>query len=235
MKAHLKAWSAKFDALQQREKVLVAVATVFVIGMGGYSLGVEPVLLRSAALKKQIAQQRTEMLTLRAQIDGLRAQLKDPDAANKVALVELRERIAASDRALHEYDNKLVPPDRVPQLLQSLFVRHHGLQLVSLQTLAPLPLLAPRPAEGKPTDGKPVDGKAPQAAAPVKGGNIHKHGIEIRMAGNYLDLLAYVTELEQLPQKLLWGRMSLATDAWPRSELTLTVYTLSLDPTWMIV
>jgi MSHA biogenesis protein MshJ len=69
----------------------------------------------------------------------------------------------------------------------------------------------------------------------VKGGNIHKHGIEIRMAGNYLDLLAYVADLESLPQKLLWGNMALTVTAYPRSELTLTVYTLSLDPTWLVV
>ena len=233
MKARWQAVSAKFGGLRQREKLLVAAAALFVVGMGGYTFGVEPARVRAAALKTQIAQQKTELQTLQAQLGDLRAAAKDPDAASKASIAEARQKIAAADQALRQYDNKLVPPERVPQLLQSLFARHRGLQLLSLQTLPPSPLLAPPKAEGKPQAG--ADAKAAPPAVGEKGGNIHKHGIEIRMAGNYLDLLAYVSELEQLPQKLLWGRMSLATAAWPQSELTLTVYTLSLDPTWMVV
>ena len=214
-----------------REKKIVAAATVIVIVMGGYTFWVEPAQLRSAALNKQIAQQKTEMQTLQEQVAGLKSQVKDPDAPNKAALAEAKGQIAASEQVLRQYDSTLVPAERMPQLLQSLFVRHRGLELVSLQTLPPSPLLGPSAA--KPTEGKPADGKAPAPAA--KGGNIHKHGIEIKMAGNYLDLLAYVAELEGLPQKLIWGRMSLAVTAFPRSELTLTVYTLSLDPIWMVV
>lgn len=224
MKARWRAVAAKFSALQQREKLLVAAAAIFGAGLGGHSLGVEPVTMRAAALEKQLVQQKAEIQTLQAQIGGMRASMRDPDAPNRAALAETRQKIAVAEQALQAFDKKLVPPQRVPQLLQSMFTRHRGLQLLSLQTLPPLPLLAPPKVEGK------------AAAAPAeKGGNIHKHGIEIKMAGNYLDLLAYVAELEQLPQKLLWGRMSLATVAWPDSELTLTVYTLSLDPVWMVV
>jgi MSHA biogenesis protein MshJ len=224
VKARWQAVSAKFGALQQREKLLVAAAAIFVVSMGGYTVGVEPAQVRARALKTQLTQQKTEIQALKSQTAALESQVRDPDAANRAALAEVGRKIAAADRALREYDSKLVPPERVPQLLQSLFVRHRGLQLLSLQTLPPTPLLAPPKTDGK-----------PPAGAEAKDGNIHRHGIEIRLAGNYLDLLAYVAELERLPQKLLWGRMSLATSAWPQSELTLTVYTLSLDPTWMVV
>ena len=233
MKTRLKALTAKFDALQKREKQMVAAAVLFAIVMGGYTFGVEPAQLRAAALKKQIAKQKADLQMAQAQVVVLKAQMRDPDAANKQSLADTRGKLAVADRALHEYDAKLVPPERVPQLLQSVLAQHRGLQLVSLQTLPPAPLLVPKTEEKPPAGAaaKPVPAPAPVE----KGTNIHKHGLEIRMAGSYLDLLAYVEELERLPQKLLWGRMSLSTAAWPRSELTLTVYTLSLDPTWMIV
>ena len=237
MKARWQVLSAKFAALQQREKMLTAGAVVVVIVMGGFTLWVEPAQLRIAVLTKQIAQQKTEMQGLQAQVAGLKSQLKDPDAPTKAALAEAKVQVAAAEKALLEYDKTLVPPERMPQLLQSLFVRHRGLELMSMQTLPPAPLLAPptATAESRPPEAKAADGKKPAPPPAVKGGNIHKHGIEIKMAGNYLDLLAYVADLEQLPQKLLWGRMTLAVTAYPRSELTLTVYTLSLDSTWMTV
>ncbi len=69
----------------------------------------------------------------------------------------------------------------------------------------------------------------------MPGGNIYKHGIEIKLAGGYGDLLAYVADLEASPQKLLWGGMRLTVKQFPVSELTLTVYTLSLDSIWLVV
>lgn len=240
MKARFQVYADKFAALQQREKTLVAAATVAVIVLGGYTLWVEPPLLRAAALRKQIQQQKTELQGLQAQLVVMSSQVRDPDAQNRAALAEVKSRLDAVDRSLRRYETTLVPPDKVPQLLQALISRHRGLELLSLQTLPPQPLLAPaaKPdakAEGK-GDGKTPEPKAPETRTPpAKGSNIHKHGIEIRMAGNYLDLLAYVAELDGLPQKLLWGGMSLEVTAYPRSELMLTVYTLSLDPTWMVV
>ncbi|MDO9244269.1 MAG: hypothetical protein Q7U32_10740, partial [Rhodocyclaceae bacterium] len=80
------------------------------------------------------------------------------------------------------------------------------------------------------------EGEKPGATtASMPGGNIYKHGIEIKLAGNYQDLLAYVNELEASPQKLLWGNLRLAVKKHPVSELTLIVYTLSLDSIWLVV
>jgi hypothetical protein len=44
-----------------------------------------------------------------------------------------------------------------------------------------------------------------------------------------------VAELENAPQRLLWDRLSLQVIAHPRNELTLTVYTLSRHPDWLVV
>ena len=40
-------------------------------------------------------------------------------------------------------------------------------------------------------------------------------------------------QLEKLQQKLLWGQLSYRVIEYPRAELTLTVYTLSPDRTWL--
>ena len=68
-----------------------------------------------------------------------------------------------------------------------------------------------------------------------RGENIYRHGLEVRLAGSYADLLDYVAELERTPQRLLWGGMMLSVTTYPRSELTLTVYTLSRDRDWLAV
>lgn len=229
LKARWLAWSSRFAALQQREKLLVAGAVVFAILFGGYSFWIEPALLKKARLQKAIAQQQAEQAQVQAQLQALVTQGGDPDAPNRAVLARLQQELAAADRDIRGFDRALVSPEQAPALLQTLLARHRGLALVSLTTLPPQPLVAPPPPSKD-------DGKAAAAArAAPAGSNIYRHGIEIRIAGSYHDLLAYVSELEGGPQKLLWGGMQLAVRQYPVSELTLTVYTFSLDPAWLVV
>jgi MSHA biogenesis protein MshJ len=217
-------WSNRFAALQRREKQMVIGAVLFAILFGGYTFWIEPARIQSARLKKTLEQQRAEQTQLQTQLVAMR-QGADPDAGNRALLAQLQQELVATERDIQGFDRVLVPPSQAPALLQSLLARHRGLSLVSLTTLPPQPLVASPAAEGSQVSDAPA----------LPGGNIYKHGIEIKLAGGYHDLLAYVGELEGGKQKLLWGVMKLAVQKYPVSELTLTVYTLSLDSTWLSV
>lgn len=225
MKAQWQTLASRFAALKRREQYLVAGALLALIVLGGYSFWVEPAQLRKAALARQIAQDQSDMGVLQGQVAGLQARIRDPEAADRTALAGIRQQLAAIDQQLAGFDQQLVAPDQMSNVLQALLSRHGGLELVSLKTLEPVPVI--EPAAGKPSDS----GKD----APPDSGNIYKHGIEIKLAGGYLDLLNYVDEMEKSPQRLLLGGMSLAVDKYPRVELSLTVYSLSLDRTWLII
>lgn len=213
------AGASRFDALQQREKLMVSAAVWVVILFGGHSLWIEPAQMQKARLHKAIAQQQAEQAQLTAQLATLATQAGDPDAINRTVLAQLQQQLLAAERDIRAFDGLLVAPAQAPALLQTLLAKHRGLTLISLTTLAPQPLIA-RTAE-----------KTDSAA----GGNIYKHGIEIRLAGGYHDLLAYVDDLEKGPQKILRGNMQFAVQKHPVSELTLTVYTLSLESIWLVV
>jgi MSHA biogenesis protein MshJ len=59
--------------------------------------------------------------------------------------------------------------------------------------------------------------------------------VEITVKGNYQNLLNYLNALEKLPVKMFWGKMELVAGEYPVSTMKLTLYTLSLDKTWLIV
>jgi len=220
--AKWQAGSARFAALQPREKVMVVGATVFAILFGGHAFWIEPAQLQKARLAKTVEQQRAEQAQLSAQLAALAGKAGDPDAANRAALERLQQDKARADDEIGQYDRWLVPPQAAANLLQTLLARHRGLTLVSLTTLPVSPLVAVRDGD----EGADV----PAAMA----GNLYKHGIEIRLRGSFHELLAYVAELEGGPQKLLWGGMRL-TSQYPVSELTLTIYTLSGESAWLVV
>jgi len=107
-------------------------------------------------------------------------------------------------------------------LLERLLARNAGLRLLSLKTQAPQSVLHEKdPARD--SDGKPVE----------RSFDLYRHGVEIRLEGNYSQLQTYLAELEKLPQRLLWGPLSYRVIDYPRAEMTLTVYTLSPDKTWL--
>lgn len=217
--------SARFDVLAMREKALVSVA-ILVGGLFlGYSFLIEPQIIREANQAKRIAQVKLEIDGVEAQLAATQTQKKDPDATNRAALQEVRKNMAAIDTRLHSIQDSLVPPDKMQAFLAALLSKNRGLEVLSLRTL-PATALVER-AEAK-KEGK-------QDALLAKGANIYKHGVEIRLAGKYNDLLSYLAEMESMPQRIIWSRAELSVEEYPRSVLLLTVYTLSLDRKWLVV
>ncbi len=226
MKAVWRIWSDRYAALSKREQVMVAVAMVAAAGFLLVTFWVDPATRRGTDLRTGLATRQTELTALEGQIAGLKSQLEDPDAVGRRQLAELQARLGAVDAQIGKLDDKLVPPQRMGLVLQAVLARHRGLTLVGLRSLAPEPLLVLTAADKGAGDGKPAEARKE---------NIYRHGLEVRLAGSYADLLGYVAELERTPQRLLWGGMALSVTAYPQSELTLTVYTLSRDRDWLAV
>jgi MSHA biogenesis protein MshJ len=64
---------------------------------------------------------------------------------------------------------------------------------------------------------------------------VFRHGVELTLAGSYLDLHAYLSALEGLSTQLYWGRAEMSVAEYPVATLKLTVYTLSFDQAWLVV
>ena len=181
-------------------------------------------MLRAKAAAKLTAQARDEMQTLQIQLSLLGANANDPDKANRARLAQLQAQLKQANQRLTRFEAGMVPPERMQDFLQGLLSNNRNLELVALQTL-PVSIVGAR-----------VDKSAEKSAtlaAPVQG--IYQHGIELKVAGSYHDLLDYLTEIERLPQHVMWNSVSLSVDKYPRSIMTLKVYTLSLDPDWLVV
>lgn len=222
------AWSGRYAAMSRRERVLIAVAILAVLGLGGDALFLSSARQRAAKLSARLAEQSAAAVQLQAQVDQLQNNMPDPDAANRTELESVRNELAQLQVRLRDLDGSLVPPQRAAALLENLVRTQRGLTLVSLKTLAPAPLVGRASTKGNDAADKKA-GDATVDGLP----NVFRHGVELKVAGSYADLQAYVARLEATPQKLLWGRLDLQVDRYPRSTMTLTVYTLSLDPAWL--
>ena len=233
LKAQWQSLRARYQRLARRERGLVAAAALLTPALLANSLWVEPRLQRTRSLEGMIGKQKQTLDEAQGNLQSLQAQLQtDPDAPARGRQKALQEELQRLDRELLHAGRALVRPQEMNALLEQLLFSQPGLRLLSLNTLAPSGLLVQAPEGRKPEAGAD---KAEAGDAVASRFNVYRHGVEIRLAGNYLDLLGYLADLEAVPERLLWEGVNLTVDAYPRSVLTLRVYTLSLDKAWLVL
>ena len=225
--------AARYDALQLRERCLVAAAILGGIVLVGYSLFVEPALKRSHMAQRNAAEYRAQLSSLQGQTVALQSPDRHPDVVAHVELARLKAQLAELAGRLQAVEGALVPPQRMAGLLEDMIGHKTGLRLVSLKTLPVAPLLDKKASAGGNETAKPTE-KTAEKEVPASSG-LFKHGVEIKLEGSYQELTAYLESLEQAGAKLLWSSVALSAEKHPKLVLTLTVYTLSLDRAWLIV
>lgn len=235
MKQQWKQWADKFDALTLRERVMVFAACALALVFCGYFMVLEPLFGRHALLTASIAQNRGLATGVDKEIVLLvEASQNDPDQAARARLQVLLAETAKLKDGLRHMQSGLVAPERMLLLLESLLRQHARLRLVSMKTLpsgvvGEAPAAAPVPAPASPATAAGAPAAKPQPAAQV----LHRHGVEVVVEGSYPDMVNYMQALQTMPTQVFWGKARLEADAYPVARLTLTLYTLGLDDTWM--
>lgn len=214
---------AKIDSFSLRERALIFFAVAALVVSLVDSLVLEPQLDKQKKLSVQVVQQQEKMKEVQAQIANLlQAQQADAKSPQRERIRVLRQQIDDGDVYLKNRRDKLVPPEKMAQLLEQVLNKNGHLQLVALDTLPVSLLVEPS-----------IDTVAAQMVSSEK--QIYKHGVKITVRGSYADLLQYLTALEKLPTQMFWGVAKMDVVKHPTVELTLTLYTLSLDRTWLQV
>jgi len=234
MTAYWTKYRAKYMALARRERAMMMVAAlVLCVGLGAL-LFIEPAYKQRMLLKRQIAQQQTDLAALRPQVLALQARQRDPDATTMAQLKALRQQLQLADGEFSQVQSALVQPQEMGRLLDSLLHSHRGLQLVSLRSV-PVMSVADLIGGGKPAVAATPAPAASQAAttnASIKDAWLYRHGVEISVQGSYADMQAYLLALESLPRRVYWGELKIDAQHWPANVMTVTVYTISLEKTW---
>jgi MSHA biogenesis protein MshJ len=220
--------------MSRRERAIIMLAGIAVIGVLGNSYLIDP---QRAKLKKSSdALQATRIAAAQLQTqdaDLTRTLAAGVNAEARARVGELRKKIVQLDEDLRGLQRGLVSPQRMASLLENILNRNARLKLLSLRTLPAGPLLDEVKASADAaTNATPAAEKVPAANSSNR---VFKHGVELTVQGGYHELLSYLGELEKLPVRMFWADTRLDAKDYPRVKLTLTVFTLSLDPTWLVL
>ncbi|HYR06004.1 MAG TPA: type II secretion system protein GspM [Gallionella sp.] len=212
----------KIDGMSLRERTVIFLAVAFIVVALVNIVLLDPLLVRQKAISSRVVQQQEKIKELQAQMEGLlQAKRDDEHSPLRTRLAQLRRQLLEQDGYLQSRRDRLIEPDKMAGLLEQVLNKNDKLQLVELRTIPASTLVEKQLSSAS---GLPAGQK-----------QIFKHGMQITVRGGYLDMLRYLAALEKMPVQMLWGEISLSVDKYPHAVLTLTLYTLSLDKTWLAV
>jgi MSHA biogenesis protein MshJ len=206
---------AKINRASLRERGLLFLAAVAVLAMVWNHFVMRPLTDRRMAIANSLADAREGRASASSG--------HDPGLADRFAALKLREAalgaaIAAADAQLRHAQAGMIAPKEMLGVLTEVLGHQKGLTLVLLHNLPVEPLFAP--ASG-------------QSGAPSPTGmDPYLHPIELILRGDYLNVLAYLEELESRPWGFQWRRFELTTtDGAPEYRIEFT--TLSMQSNWL--
>lgn len=215
--------SAIFDARAPRERLMLIGAALAAVLLLGDSLWLTPAFKQwSQARARQLAA-TTALQRLNDDLARQGNEARAQELQLRQDIARLRERVQQGGDALR--GSALIAAADMLPVLDQLLTRVGSLRMQSMQSLGRTEITAG--AIG-------ATGSVPTASAAANGGPVlYRHGVELTVEGSFADLLAYLQALEAMPQRVLWAGAQLKVEHHPKASLTLRLYTLSLDRTWL--
>src|SRR5271166_3608398 len=215
---------ARINRASLRERALMFGAAVAVISMLWYQLVMVPLESRRAVIAKTIDAIRSHSSVDAAgnaedQVAQRYAEFKSRDLA-------LTKAIAEADAQLRDMQRGMIEPKVMVKVLTAVLERQKNLHLVLLRNLPVQPLLKPVQRTDKSDQPDKAD------AAPVADVGPYLHPVELVVRGDYLNVLAYLKELEAENWGFQWRRFELsASEDGP--EYHIQFMTLSMESNWL--
>lgn len=215
MNALLKQYAERIDNASLRERLLLFLAMALVLVFVVNAALIKPLRDSQRRQSLDIAQNEGELRTIQSELQRMaRARDGDPEVRDRERAAVLRAEIAALDGRISEEQRRFTTPQRMREVLEEMLRREKRLRLLDLKTLPVTDLAATLGQAGR---------------------RVFRHGVELTLAGSYLDLHAYLSALEGLSTQLYWGRAEMSVTEYPVATLKLTVHTLSFDQAWLVV
>ena len=217
MTAKRSSLSQWYDLRPLRERVLLLLAVMIVLTFLVWMFVLQPFSQRTNALRHELAELGNNLAELKSREIAVTARKNfDPDQDNRRHLEILEQESAKLQQDLNTSIVNLVAPRDMPALLKQLLTQQKKLQLSSLENLPPERIVLDQ-----------------QAGSDEAGPALYRHRLRMEFSGDYLTLLRYLKQLQELPRALVWDEVDIETEVYPRATVRIQVSTLSLTEGWI--
>ncbi len=219
MKAQYLQLKARFDALSQRERLIVLGASLVAIAYVWWMLFADPQLQLISNAQKDVTRIDNENRTSRILVAQLQQRIDQGVNRNKeLELEQLRDELAEVAEELESSTRAMIGPEKMFAFMRDLVNRDSNLKLQALKRLRVEGVMSNPVAEESTTE-QPAD--------------VYRHFMEIQFSGSYLDILDYIKTLEAAEWRFLWDHIDIEAEKYPGINVTLRLSTLSMQKSWV--
>ena len=211
-----KVYAEKFDALTIRERGMIVVAIVVVLGYMWWMLFADSQLAETRRLQQQNAGLEQEIQTLQMTTSQISNRLQQGVHQSKQQQLELMyNELDRVNEILQQKTLELIEPNDMFSLMQQMIFSDSRLKLSGLKRKSVTPVFTANEQQQ------------------VENSNIYRHVMQIRFQGSYQDTFNYIANLEQLEWKLIWDRIELTLSEYPVIDVDIEISTLSESSYWV--
>ncbi|GAB6057776.1 hypothetical protein [Desulfonatronum parangueonense] len=208
-----KTLAQRINSLKPRERVLLLLVFLAIVGFVGETYYLEPARRELAREQNRIVAQQNRRSELRVKEIELQTRMQvDLDAQNRQRIQDLRMEIVREEEGLRAELDNLVSPTEMTRVLRAFVPADGRLRLESVRSL--------------PTTALDIG-----ASSDVP--RLYRRGVELELRGEYIALLRYLRAIEESRWRLHWDVLKINVREHPETRIHLRVYTLSLEPGWI--
>ena len=217
-----------FDESSLRQRIMIAAAVLITLHAAWDQLINQPQVREQAKLAAALEANQGDLSRLSQEIQVIASTVNRDNGV----IDRLSRQITDLDAQIELASSELIAPERMPDVLQELLADNAGLQVVGLKS---------RPAQRVTRDSQTGAARSDAAVAQDEQARsdgdtsaaIYRHDFTIDFEGDYLSTLEYIRSVEQLGWRVFWDSVSIDSSEYPRSRVTVSVYTLSLEEGWI--
>lgn len=208
MKAALRQFEARINAMQLRERMLLLLAGITAIFFLVDTFGLQPAYRQHKQYRQDISVLETDLEILRQRSRLLYESSEDSPLLQRN---RLQTELAELESSLQNTVGSLLSPDHASKVLKQVLAQEQGLKLREVEA-----------------SSRPLTGEEPlsDTATPLAG--IGRYDLQLQFEGNYLATLRYLRALDSLPWIFFWENVEFETTSYPLADITLNIYTLGL-------
>jgi MSHA biogenesis protein MshJ len=212
MPINIEEYLQKFNALSDREKMMVVGAFLIIVWALWDNLFYQSIHKENLAIESEIVAMQTQLgsqqqLALQVETIGK----NNPNASTQQQLTNLLQSVSNLKERFTEGDKKFVPTQQMANALSDMLKQQGNLKVIKLETL-------PVSTFGN-TD--------------MQSAWMYRHALAITLQGDYFSTLNYLKKLETLPWRILWDNIDYQVKEYPIAETRIQVYTLSFEQDWL--
>lgn len=209
----------KINSRTQSEKIVVLLVLIAGLVLLYLSIAFDPIRAEIAQLEAQIVNVDRQIEAQRSSYAAMvAASQEDPNKFANDRLAVIAREQSVLDSEISNLAGDLISPSDMTRILTSLLQRQAGLELISFQNKAAVPLR-----------GNVANVAANVPAANTIAGQVYSHGLVLEFQGDFFNTLKYLRFLEEISGSFFWDSISFKQVVWPNALVTLEIHTLSSD------